>query len=1447
MNSDKIPPPFVENVNDYDQWKKDLDLWTAYTSIKEEKQAIAVHLSLTGRARKATSEVPASDMKTKDGMSKLIEKLDRVFMQDANWKCFHTYLSFENYRRKKDCSIDEYLSEFDLRHYKLKECGVELPDAVIACRLLKSCGLNDLHFQLALSTTPKMTFEEMRNTLKKLFAENSHMVSSVTKSETNVDVVKSEPVENNDALYASHYRRGRGGSWSNNRDGRGAVKNKGMYNGYDYNANDKFNNNYKSKGRMNPLGRDGTVSLCAICGSKMHWAKNCPHSYERNYNGSVMYNTYDDNNDQEVQITLLTNDNNSDPKMDQLLGETIGSLILDSGCSRTVCGRKWLTLYLDTLDKVNCDKIKRENSSSVYRFGDGKKFVANECVTLPCVLAGKQIQIKTDVVDCNIPLLLSKKSMKTAGMVIDLKTDTATVFGQDVTLKCTSMGHYTLPIYFPLTPERIDYVLLASDVLDRRSVIKLHRQFAHPSSEKLQKLLKSAGKSDPRLMNLVDEVTTTCETCVKYKKPRHKPIVAMSMGSTFNETVAMDLKVWDNGIYFLVLVDIATRFCQAVVIRNKYAETITRELFSRWISLFGSPRQFLNDNGGEFNNSVMKTLADNFNIKLVCTAAESPWSNSVCERLNGVLAISVRKIMSDTKCCVEVALNWAVASRNALQNYNGFSPNQLVFGFNPALPNVYENNAPQLEAKSTSKVVADNINAMHSSRVDFLKNESSEKIRRALLHQVRSTDVDDLKNGDSVYYKRNSDEQWHGPGNVIGMDGKQVLVRHGGTYVRVHTCRLQHAVADKSSSELEACDKVVTNDIGDDSHEKLCDKDSKHDNFRLYNYDSEDEVHENHVQNSEQIINNSQQIVNNTETSDVQIPYVTPNRFSVKPKVGQKIQCWPKDDESFTAKVISRAGKAGGIYDSCYNIERNDGTVEWIDLARQVEKWRPFSENNEVLLNLESSSAVMKAKEAEIENWKNNDVYTEVENVGQSSISLRWVMTEKFIGNETKIKARLVARGFEEDLGEHRTDSPTCAKDSLRVALTIISSNRWQCNTIDIKSAFLQGENIERELYVRPPRDFDNGLLWKLKKTVYGLCDAARAWYFKVKSVLIEMGMTVSKLDPALFVYHKSLSLIGIVCIHVDDFCWAGTNVFKSQIIDRIHDEFIVGSSNRGAFKYIGVHIEKLEDGIGVHQYNYISNFTNLCELNIMNKNLRKRTDDLSDSEKKEFRAIVGQLNWICTQTRPDLSYDVCELSSRFNTAKVDDALRANKVIKKAIAKEVVLKYVSLENNEQFTIECYSDASYGNLPDGGSQGGYVVFITDYSGNKCPITWQSRKVRRVVRSTLAAETLALVDAAEAGIYIATLIVEILGKESERVPVKCYVDNKSLVDSIYSTKSVEDKQLRINIAVLRDLVSKGDIQSVSWVRSSAQLADVLTKRDANCCPLLTAITGGSATKK
>ena len=158
-------------------------------------------------------------------------------------------------------------------------------------------------------------------------------------------------------------------------------------------------------------------------------------------------------------------------------------------------------------------------------------------------------------------------------------------------------------------------------------------------------------------------------------------------------------------------------------------------------------------------NQFFRDMAQNLNIIVRSTAAQSPWSQGLNDRHNGVLGEMVTKTLEDTKCNFDVALAWAVSAKNTLHNASGYSPNQLVFGKNPNLPTVINDHLPGLEGVSTSKIVAENLNAMHTARKKFIECESSEKLRRALRHQVRSHLTDSYKNNDQVLYKRNESDR----------------------------------------------------------------------------------------------------------------------------------------------------------------------------------------------------------------------------------------------------------------------------------------------------------------------------------------------------------------------------------------------------------------------------------------------------------------------------------------------------------------------------------------------------------------------------------------------------------------------------------------------------------------------------------------------------------------
>jgi len=106
-------------------------------------------------------------------------------------------------------------------------------------------------------------------------------------------------------------------------------------------------------------------------------------------------------------------------------------------------------------------------------------------------------------------------------------------------------------------------------------------------------------------------------------------------------------------------------------------------------------------------------------------------------------------------------------------------------------------------------------------------------------------------------------------------------------------------------------------------------------------------------------------------------------------------------------------------------------SVNWMN----VRDWRVDSEPERVILCAdlkESDQIIIDAKNKELKALNDNQVYEEVEFEGQPTISSRWVFTEKTVDGEFGVKARLVARGFEESKEDLRTDSPTCSKQGLR-------------------------------------------------------------------------------------------------------------------------------------------------------------------------------------------------------------------------------------------------------------------------------------------------------------------------------------------------------------------------------------------------------------------------------
>ena len=148
-----------------------------------------------------------------------------------------------------------------------------------------------------------------------------------------------------------------------------------------------------------------------------------------------------------------------------------------------------------------------------------------------------------------------------------------------------------------------------------------------------------------------------------------------------------------------------------------------------------------------------------------------------------------------------------------------------------------------------------------------------------------------------------------------------------------------------------------------------------------------------------------------------------------------------------------------------------------------------------------------------------------------------------------------------------------------------------------------------------------------------------------------------------------------------------------------------------------------------------------------------------------------------------------------------------------------MLQFSSLGNLESLSITCFSDASFANPKSRASQGGFAIF---FCGNErfSPIAWKSRKLKRVVKSTLSAETLALEEALESCFMIRSLLCEVLNNEMHHVifPIYCYTD-KSLVEMVNSTKTLTEKELKVHIRIIREMIEKHEVKQISWCDSSS----------------------------
>ena len=216
----------------------------------------------------------------------------------------------------------------------------------------------------------------------------------------------------------------------------------------------------------------------------------------------------------------------------------------------------------------------------------------------------------------------------------------------------------------------------------------------------------------------------------------------------------------------------------------------------------------------------------------------------------------------------------------------------------------------------------------------------------------------------------------------------------------------------------------------------------------------------------------------------------------------------------------------------------------------------------------------------------------------------------------------------------------------------------------------------------------------------------------------ISVGGFVCPLDQGLFIFLDSnKNIYGIIVCFVDDMIYGGTNNLQDTIIGHLKTTFEISSEHHQAFTYIGINIKQKKDkSITVDQETYINQISQMKSLDQNSEEPLKTKE-----ENTEFRGLVGQLNWAFGITRPEIGFEVCHASTKMTNPTSSDAHRINKVVKQLRDNHNYILFPTMKATE-LRLEIYTDASYNNLPKGGSQGGHLVFLRD-NNNSCLIAWK----------------------------------------------------------------------------------------------------------------------------
>ena len=163
---------------------------------------------------------------------------------------------------------------------------------------------------------------------------------------------------------------------------------------------------------------------------------------------------------------------------------------------------------------------------------------------------------------------------------------------------------------------------------------------------------------------------------------------------------------------------------------------------------------------------------------------------------------------------------------------------------------------------------------------------------------------------------------------------------------------------------------------------------------------------------------------------------------------------------------------------------------------------------------------------------------------GRDAIGTKWIFKTKVnaAGEVVRYKARLVVQGFTQQEGVDYFDTyaPVATITSVRTLLAAAAFYDWELEQLDVDTAFLNAP-VDEEIYAAIPLGYQQQpspsgrpLVYKLRRSLYGLKQSPRNWNSLLNTWLEEAGFTRSTVDTCLYTYSGNSGFL-IVLVYVDD------------------------------------------------------------------------------------------------------------------------------------------------------------------------------------------------------------------------------------------------------------------------------------------------------------------------